>query len=512
MKNELAAYKGLQAFYGDIHNHCAVGYGHGSLEDAFYNARLQLDFASVTVHAHWADIPTHDNRIQQIVAFHQEGFEQTRKQWSTVQEVVEAKHEPGRFVTFLGYEWHSLAYGDHNIYYKQPHGPIIGASNLEALRKALRELQVQGIDCMLLPHHIGYQQGFRGINWGAFTSEFSPVVEIMSMHGASESPEAPYPYLHTMGPRDGQSLYQHGLGMEHLVGVMASTDHHSAHPGSYGHGCLSVWASDLTRDHLWSAIFQRRTVALTGDKIALQFALNDAPIGSVLPFVQERHLQVAIEAGSSIDYVDVVYCNHVIYRWNGFEASQPINTDEFKVHFEVGWAGKNEPVDWDVALSIQDGELISVEPRFRGHEIVAPQQYEEENYAFTTWKHKGNHVHFQTKTWGNLTTTTPSTQGLCLTVKGNPQTAIIGKVNKQSIHVNLDDLLTRPKSIYLDGFRSPVCYFHRAINSSQYRANFEYSHQSLNQQRDWYYIRVRQHNGQWAWSSPIWVEGNLSFG
>lgn len=500
------AYSELHAFYGDIHNHCAIGYGHGSIEDAFRNARMQLDFACVTVHAHWGDLPVGEEGLESIVAYHQNGFEKTRQLWSHVQTTVEANHEAGRFVTFLGYEWHSLEYGDHNIYFKQPKGQIFRVNHLNDLRVELRKLQQQGVDCMLLPHHIGYKQGYRGINWATYTQELSPVVEIMSMHGASESAEAPYPYLHTMGPRDGHSMYQYGLSQGHIVGVMGSTDHHSAHPGSYGHGRLAVWATDLTREDIWEAIQQRRTVALTGDNIALQFAINGAPLGSVLPYTKERHIQVAVEGGSSIDYVDVVHCNQVIHRWSGFQATPHSEPKRVKIHIEVGWAGKNENIDWDVSLSIDNGKLISVEPRFRGHEIVAPQENEQESYAFSSWRQVENSVQFSTRTWGNATTTTASTQGICLEIDYNSNTSITGTINGKPIVVDVTELLSAPKSIYLGTFRSPVCYFHRGIPTSQYACQFEISHESSGHQQDWYYIRVRQHNGQWAWSSPIWIE------
>jgi len=46
------AYTDRTVYYGDLHNHCGSSYGHGSLEDAYRNARLQLDFASVTPHAY----------------------------------------------------------------------------------------------------------------------------------------------------------------------------------------------------------------------------------------------------------------------------------------------------------------------------------------------------------------------------------------------------------------------------------------------------------------------------
>ena len=501
------AFENLNAYYGDIHNHCAIGYGHGSIEEAFRNARMQLDFACVTVHAHWGDLPEPDGYLKPIVEYHQNGFDKTRQMWSHVIDTVKANHAPDQFVTFLGYEWHSLEYGDHTIYFKQPVGHVSRVEHLEELRQELRQLQARGVDCMLLPHHIGYAQGYRGINWSTYTEELSPIVEIMSMHGGSESPDAPYPYLHTMGPRDGKSTYQYGLSQGNIVGVMGSTDHHSAHPGSYGHGRLSVWAKNLTREAIWEAFQNRRTVALTGDNIALQFSVNNAPIGSVIPYSKDRHIEVDVTGGSSIDYVDILHNNRVIYRKNGFENASEDFPKRVKVHVEVGWGGKGENIDWDVALEVTDGSLVSVEPRFRGHEIVAPQDAEEASYSFSSWEQNDNQVQFKTRTWGNPTTTTASTQGICLEIDCNLHTRIQGRANGKSINVSIADLLMNPQSIYLGKFRTPACYFNRAIPQSEYKMQVATHHERDGQQRDWYYVRLRQHNGQWAWSSPIWVEG-----
>lgn len=503
----LTGYGGLYPFYGDIHNHCNIGYGHGSIEDAFQNARLQLDFACVTVHAHWPDIPVGDERLAAVVDYHQRGFERTRKQWPYLTEVVEANHEPGRFVTFHGFEWHSLFYGDHNVYFKDPGGEIIRADSLAEMRAELRRYRAQGFDAMLLPHHIGYRQGYRGVNWATFTPEFSPVVEIMSMHGASESDEAPYPYLHTMGPRDWRSAYQYGLLQGNVVGVVGSTDHHSAHPGSYGHGRLAVWADALTRDAVWDAIQKRRTVALTGDNIALAFALNGQPLGSFVDATPERNIEVEVIGGGALDYVDVVHNNRVIHRWNG-KRPDTVNWDEpMRVHFEVGWGEKDAPVVWQVELEVAGGELLAVEPRFRGYEIVAPQANEQPTYAFSEWQREGeNGLSFRTRTWGNPTTTTANTQGVCLEIRGDAHTKLVGRVNGIEVEAALSDLISGPISGYLGGFLTPAYYFHRAVPQVESRGRFELSHTGSSKQRDWYYARVRQKNGQWAWSSPIWVK------
>jgi hypothetical protein len=504
-------YDGLKCYYGDLHNHCAIGYGHGSLADAFQNARMQLDFAAVAVHAHWPDIPVEDTRLAALVDYHQQGFKKTAEGWPYVKETVAANNRPGRFVTFLAFEWHSRKYGDHNVYFNGSSGEIIRAADLEAMRRALRRIQAAGGDALLIPHHIGYKQGHRGINWQTFSPEFSPVVEIMSMHGASESPAAPYPYLHTMGPRHWHNTYQYGLVQGHLVGAIGSTDHHSAHPGSYGHGRLAVWATELSRNAIWNGIKARRTVALTGDKIELAFSINGEPLGAILPPAEERHISVAVAGGSALDYVEVLHNNRIIHRANVYEKvvgpQANAAAGHHKIHFEVGWGEKGVNVDWQVALTVVNGRLLGVEPRFRGHDIVAPQASDEESYAFSRWQQDGdNGLQFATRTWGNPATTAPATQGVGLEIEGDGHTLIRGTINGQTVNVALADLIEGPQSAYLGQFMTPAYYFHRAVPQAEYTCDIDFTHRANSSGRDWYYVRVRQYNGQWAWSSPIWVE------
>ena len=37
----------LKMYWGDLHNHCNITYGHGDMRDAFEAAKGQLDFVSV---------------------------------------------------------------------------------------------------------------------------------------------------------------------------------------------------------------------------------------------------------------------------------------------------------------------------------------------------------------------------------------------------------------------------------------------------------------------------------
>ena len=48
--------------------------------------------------------------------------------------------------------------------------------------------------------------------------------------------------------------------------------------------------------------------------------------------------------------------------------------------------------------------------------------------------------------------------------------------------------------------------FHRAIPQAESTARLRLTHRHRATTRDWYYVRVRQTNDQWAWRSSIWVE------
>jgi hypothetical protein len=306
-----------------------------------------------------------------------------------------------------------------------------------------------------------------------------------------------------MGPRDGKSCAQYGWARGNVFGVVGSTDHHNAFPGSYGSGRLGVWASSLTRDGIWEAIANRRTYALTGDRIQLQFSLNGKPMGSICPPDESRHISVAVEGGDALDYVELLHNNRVIHR----ECFMPSTKESrrFKVYVELGWGELDEATDWDVELQVLNGRLQTVEPRFRG--FGSQGDPESGNYAYTDWSQPDqNNVHFTTRTRRNPSLHSPGTEGMCLEIEGNDQTLIRAEINDRVYEHTLAELSSGSRTHYLDGFVSPAIDFHQAVPQNEYQHQFNFTHVFHSKQRDWYTLRVRQRNNQWAWSSPIWVE------
>lgn len=502
----------LNTYYGDIHNHCGVSYGHGPVEDAVANARMQLDFVSVTGHALWPDMPRNQAGMERRIKYHEDGFRKLAGCWDHFEKVTDEANEDGKFVSFLGYELHSCLSGDQTILYRDGKGKILESGSVEELRRQLAKLNAEGTACMTFPHHIGYKQGYRGINWNTFENSVSPVVEFFSMHACSESDETAYPYLHSMGPCDHDSTYSAGLKMGHIVGAIASTDHHSAHPGSHGHGRLAVRAEKLTRKSVWDAILKRRTVALTGDNIEVDFMLNDAFTGDVIrPPNAKRNIRFRIKGGGAIRTIELLKNEEVLKHFfvpKVTEVAAGTKPVRAKIGLEVGWGSRGKTVNWEAAIKLQDGRILKAEPRFKGSEVVSPTE-NEEDFRFSEWKQDGDRsVQFKTKTQGNSTPVTNSNQGFGLEVEMPADATIELTLNGATFKHTLREVIAGARSGYIGGYGTPAYRVVAALPESyefEAQVNDTPAAKPLPNGMDVYRLRVEQYNKQWAWTSPIWI-------
>ncbi len=492
-------------YLGDLHNHCGISYGHGSLADAYANAMLQLDFASVTGHASWHDMPRDDPRLQSVVAFHDEGFQRLAKCWNEVQEITASVHDDGRFVSFLSFEWHSASAGDRCVYYKGSTGDLIYAQSLGELHGELRARKATGQEMLALPHHLAYRRGYRGVDWAQFSTEFAPVAEIISMHGCAENDESARPYLHVMGPRDGGSTAEAGLRLGHRFGFIGSTDHHSAHPGSFGYGRACLWAERLDRDGLFAALRARRTYAVTGDPILLATSLNGAVMGAISPLTRRRELAVSVRALAPIESVEVIRSGAVIER-----AAPPRRllsaTGAFAgtVPITLGWGHRRERHRWEVSLAVKGGILEDVVPRLRGADVVMPEESPPDSHRVSAWGRSGaGGVWLTTETRGNVNVVTDNTQGVVLRIRGDDRTVLSVGVGGTWHDYRIGTLREGTAAEYSAGLESPVCVVGRAVPDEELTLDLELNDEG--DDPDWYYVRVRQVNDQWAWSSPIWL-------
>ncbi|MFN4261944.1 MAG: DUF3604 domain-containing protein [Gemmataceae bacterium] len=501
--------KTYQLYWGDLHSHCSISYGHGTVEQALARARQQLDFCSITGHAFWPDMPTDRAVYGDIIDYHRDGFARLARNWHKLLAQQEAATQPGKFIVFPSYEWHSLKYGDHNVYARGPELPLRDAPDLPALRAWAKE---QG--AIVIPHHIGYAAGYRGIDWRHFREEGSPFVEIYSLHGCSESDAAPYPMLHDMGPRDAGSTATAGWDLGHHFGIIASTDHHSAYPGSHGDGRLGVFAMELTRDALWEALLARRVYAATGDRIDARLFVNDAWIGSSIREAGKRHVRVVVHGSDALDKVELLKNGRVVRRFHPEAgAREPAEGhNRYRLRVTWGWGRKEQPARWQAKLSLADGVITQVESCFSGPPVVAPVTQEgdaeiadAEDLPHAILEQTAHSCTWRSMTVGNLSMRHATTQALSLEVGGPLTSKVHIEVNGQRWEYALGDLLHASRCHYLRGWLSEAIRVGPLVPLSECVVQADWEDEPEGGV-DIYRLRVAQVNGQWAWLTPIWVE------
>lgn len=508
VKRKVPSPTGLKLYWGDLHNHCNITYGHGDMRDAFEAATEQLDFVSVTPHAMWPDIDllNSEPRLKWVIGYHTDAFKRLRQGGYDKYSAMTREYDrPGKFLTFVGYEAHSMIYGDHVALHKSLDAPLVDCSSIEDWKEKFK-----GQDVFVTPHHMGYQTGYRGYNWKYFTEGVqTPFVEMYSRHGLAEGDMGDYPYLHDMGPRNWEGSILYGLKQGHKFGLIGSTDQHSGYPGSYGDGRVGVLAKDLSRDGVWDALKSRHCCCATGDNIAVDFRINDALMGEVTSG-GNRRIYVNVKAQSCIDYVDIIKNGRLIARLNGphIPVYEPKDLIRCKIKMEYGWNREEKYVNWAGKVSIDKGRILSVTPCFRGAAFTSPQEGETEFHTHVNRIRSvtDNSAELELYTSKNPNTTTPSTQAVILDVEMPIDGNIISDFNGRRFSHTLAELLEGGRSHFMNGWLSEAVLFNRAMPESCWSVEHWMEDNKKENDSDWYYVRVRQKDGQWLWTSPIWVE------
>lgn len=495
-------------YWGDLHSHCSISYGQGTVRQALLRAAGQLDFCSVTGHAFWPDMPTDRSAYAEIIDYHREGFARLARNWNKLLAGQKAATRAGELIALPSYEWHSMEFGDHNVYAPGPELPLEDAPDLPGLREKCR-----AAGAIAIPHHIGYAAGYRGIDWRHFRPELSPFVEIFSLHGCSLGESAPYPMLHDMGPRDAGSTAEAGWALGHRFGIVGGTDHHGAYPGSHGDGRMGVFAKELTRDALWEAFLARRVYAATGDKIDARLFVNDAWIGSEITAPGERRLRVQAHGTDALDRVEVIKNGRVLRRLFANE-SPPDETDRgrYRLRITWGWGRKDRLVRWEGRLSLPEGTITAVDTCFSGQPVVAPKSQsgdeelpDDEDLPHAVVERDERSLVWRSITKGNPTMRHQTTQAISLELDAPPSSGILVEVNGCRCEYPLAELLHGGRAHYLRGWLSEAIRIGPAVPLEACRAEAEFT-DSPDRDVDIYRLQAAQHNGDWAWLSPIWVE------
>ena len=283
----------LNLYFGDIHGHTRISDGTGTPEDYYRFARevSGLDIAALTDHADYGNIP-----VKGAV-------------WERFKKAANDAYEPGRFTTFLGFEWTNWVSGHRDVYYRDGDGPVFRSIDPDTNTPEKIWKILEPFEAMTVAHHVG--GGPIATDWNIKPDPAKEwLVEICSIHGSSEfyGGEAMI-----YNPKQG-AFVRDALARGYKLGIIASGDTHDGHPGrrSVGaavNGIVAVYSPELTREGVWEAFKNRQVYGTSGPKIILNFRVADSPMGSEVKWTASKGalpIAVRIVACDDIEVIEII--------------------------------------------------------------------------------------------------------------------------------------------------------------------------------------------------------------
>ncbi len=489
---------------------------------AFEGARDYIDFFPIVYYpAHFIRDP--DTGFRSETVGPKDYF---KRDWEMICSLVKEYHAPGDFVTFAGYEWTGdrTRWGDHNVFYPYDDPPLDLPLHIDDLYANLREA-----GAIAIPHHTGYAFANRGKDWTHYDEQVSPFAEIYSVHGSSEGCNTPFTMTRNgaMAPRVSMNTIQSGLDRGYRLGIIASGDNGQGFAAKWGIGMMAALAEDLTRETLWDAFMERRVYGVTGDRIKLDYSLGDAPMGSVIEGGGQQTLRASVECTEALDRIEVIRNGRVAHTHchAGTWEAPSDGTVRCKIPFEFGWGPAPSygfevtQKQWQGRFGLAEGRVVSVEGAFTRHGNSWDQTADGEvEFALTTDPRR--HAAEDTTQQRLIIEVEAPAEAMCTLECDNHRiTFTPAEAMRRSGLVAYDnECRERIREQFGDQsgkwddisdavyHNSHIIKRHTAIPEAGYTARIELEQSDFAPGRNYVYLRVSQLNGQYAWSSPVWVD------
>jgi hypothetical protein len=454
-------------YWGDIHAQCLIGCGARTIDAFFSHAR---DYARIDFASHQANC-----------------FLVSSPEWQETEEVTARHHAPGRFVSLLGLEWSAdtAKGGDRNLYFPGDAAPITRCSH-----EYVDDKSDLGSD---LPQAEDLHAKYRGtktliaLHVGGRTTDLrrhepslERLIEVHSTHATSE-----------------WFMFE-ALERGYRMGVTAGSDGVDGRPGAShpGHqavrnvrgGLVAVSLPDLTREALWAALAARNCYATTGERIRLEFSADGKPMGSEWDARIPPLLSIAVAGTAPLEAVEV------------FRGTMPIHSVALRPadaklsdRVRIAWRGASAPGNFSRARMRWDGTATLSAGRFS----------DVEGYAFDTPDEglvstASDRIEWRSMTGGDW-------DGVIVRVDA-PAAAVLSVHTPQiSASVPVGSLAAGPAR-FADELPLREMEIRR-LPVDPGPTDWQGTFRDPAGRPGWnaYWVRVRQWDGAFAWSSPIFV-------
>ncbi|MDW7656981.1 MAG: DUF3604 domain-containing protein [Bacillota bacterium] len=455
-------------FWGDMHGQTkeTVGTGTPDLYFAFARDKSHMDFCG------WQG----------------NDFQVTDETWQALNASVRKYHEPGRFVTFPGYEWSGTTPvgGDHNIYYLYDDQPIHRSYHWQidmdqrdgSDRSPISELfkEFAGRDDVMAVPHVGG----RYANIDFYDERFIHLMEIHSHHGTFEW------------------FVEEAIARCLKPGILAASDDHTCRPGlsyptrktSRGFvsfdvigGYTGVFADELTRESLWQAFRNRHTYGTTGERIYLNVRCGPYRMGDEFVVQKQPKLQVEVLGTDEILDVEIKRGLDVVARYSDTLARN-------RNRLRIVWSGvrvksRAKKVNWNGSLSIRNGKIKNVQ-----------------NFAFNQPDEMACQLSGQDLKW--ISSTSGDIDGIEFDLDWQENTFLAFSSQPVSFTVRIQDLINSDQTIAAGGVNQKVCIGFATLDNAE-QVNMTFTDPEIKCGVNPYWVKVTQRNGHMAWSSPIYI-------
>ena len=464
---------GWKVYWGDLH-----GQTHGKARDVLADTvgtgtpREYFEFAR--------DVAAID-----FCSWQGNDFQVSKELWEDVCAETKRFNQPGRFVTFLGYEWSGLTPngGDHNILYLEDDQPIYRSSHylvkdksdIDTDRCPISELwkTFKGRkDVMAIPH-VGGRYG----NLDYFDPEFISLIEIHSFHGTFEW--------------FAREALERGL----KVGFVAFSDDHTCRPGlayppcrpnKVKGGLTAVYADELTRRSIWEALKSRRCYGTTGARILLHVDVNGHMMGEEFSTEEYPKIKVEVHGTNLINRVQVYRGTKPVYTYPPFRPKE----SGFRV-VQILWSGarskgRSKRTVWNGMLSLDKGKIIRYETLGFRKRVDLIEEYSNQ---ILKW---------YSSTVGNY-------KGLVLWLDAPDDAEITFKSQPKTFKFKLKNLREKPIVVDAGGVDQKIEVCEVSPEDWRMDISFEYVDEEVEVGVNPYWVRVQQVDCEMAWSSPVYV-------
>ncbi len=341
----------LLPFWGDLHGQSEETIGTNTVDDYFSFAR--------------------DRAFLDLAAHQGNDFQITRAFWSRLQETTRRFNEPGRFVTFPGYEWsgNTGMGGDHNVYYlnegeqihRSSHALVYDLSDIGSDRHTSAELlETLAEKKAFVFAHVGGRYADLVQDAG------NPIVPAIEIHSAWGSFEW---------------LLHDAFAVGFKAGVVANSDDHKGRPGasypgasrfgSYG-GLTCFLCTELSRKAVFECLELRHHYATTGCRLLLDVRILDQAgntlgmMGDIVAVVREEAqqgvvIEVQVLAEEPVERIDLFNGSELV------ETVRPFRDDQPSCRIRVLWEGaeyrgRGRETTWDGGLEVGGNRITAFHP------------------------------------------------------------------------------------------------------------------------------------------------------